>query len=76
MKRVLLAVLLLAGCASNHGQKPVTVLCPVQPTAYSLADERALRAEYDALPDTSQLKRWIRDYIAERRSLRACSGAP
>ena len=71
MRRVLLLSLLLAGCAT--APEPQTVLCPVAPIAYTKDDERALKAEYDALPESSQLKRWIKDYIAERQSLRACA---
>lgn len=71
MRRVLLLSLLLCGCAT--APKPVTVLCPVVPIAYSKVDELALKAEYDALADASQLKRWIKDYIAERESLRTCA---
>jgi hypothetical protein len=73
MMRVLLFSLFLAGCATAAPPRAATVLCPVAPVPYTLVDEHALKAEYDALPDTSQLKRWIRDYIAERATLRACT---
>ncbi len=71
--RALLLTLLLAGCATAAPPRAATVLCPVAPVAYTLDDEHALKAEYDALPDSAQLRRWIKDYIAERAALRACA---
>ena len=71
--RALLLTLLLAGCATATLPRAATVLCPVAPVPYTLADEHRLKAEYDALPEASQLKRWIKDYIAERATLRACA---
>ena len=78
MKRAWLCALLLSGCAATTLRPAptgaATVVCAVRPLAYSLDEEHALRAEFDALPDGSELKRWIADYIAERASLRACAG--
>jgi hypothetical protein len=45
----------------------------VQPVAYTIDDEHALKAEFDALPAASQLRRWLLDYIAERAALRTCA---
>ena len=74
MMRVLMLSFLLAGCATAGPPRAGDrARAPVAPVPYTLVDEHALKAEYDALPDTSQLKRWIRDYIAERASLRACA---
>ena len=73
MTRALLFTLLLAGCATVASPRATTVLCPVAPVAYSLDDEHALKVEYDALGGSSQVRRWIKDYIAERASLRACA---
>ncbi|HEY3812873.1 MAG TPA: hypothetical protein VGL66_06575 [Caulobacteraceae bacterium] len=73
MRLAFVLPLLLAGCASAPTPSPATVLCPVQPVAYTIDDEHALKAEFDALPATSQLRRWLLDYIAERAALRACA---
>lgn len=63
-------------CATDSAPPPpTTVLCPVQPIAYTLADEHALQVEFDALPAGSALKAWITDYISERAALRACAAS-
>lgn len=64
----LTALVALCGCEAP----PPVLICPSL-RSYSAAEQAALAAE---LPnDGLQAQRWLRDYIALRDQVRACSSA-
>lgn len=70
--RMALLGLLVASCAPFPATAPA-VVAPY-PVQYTCAQQRALAAEYRALPAGSMLARAMDDYRTERGALRALHG--
>jgi hypothetical protein len=65
----ILAVLALAGCAS---QEPLYVsACPVAPV-YTKSFEQSVAAQLKTLPDNSPLVKTTEDYLAMRAEAKKC----
>jgi hypothetical protein len=65
----ILAVLALAGCAS---QEPLYVsTCPVSPV-YTKSFEKSAAMQLKTLPDNSPLVKMISDYLAMRAEAKKC----